>query len=653
MSSGGTPASDTDELSAHEHQTQKKYSQSIVRLLCYVLRTAILRQADQSTSEAFNQVDDASGPPDEEAEGDPQDTPDEEEEFLTTEDDPDDPMLPRPDKLNQNAMKRAQKFGYLTERQMVAATSYLALLKSHSPSDTVTNSSIPQPIRPVEIPGADPRSRPQYPPTPNFQDNEYQTALHELLMSIIEQHTPNHCMSSAGISFLVLASATKAGSWTHGLKTATIITSLKWGFRLALYRQATFDRRAGMGAWREKLKQHVDFISTSTHCTFEWMSNLATELAKIHANNFQMPSTVLFNSKLYLRGQELPWPKVVQFVQRARNSLLDRMEGFLKHLDAHELFTYDWRRHDIKDSWNGSQSFYSFLTDPANDASWPPVDYLWTKMLDTNKFHIREGDTIQWNIPLIADLLSELDEIGLSLMATLHLTGGGTSRGSEVSGQFLRNSNRQRSVYWMFDRFIIRPAYHKGSHNGSDKDDYVRAADWRVSEICIIFWRYCAELRYRIWLLIFGVSPSQSALELARVASLAKVVFCLPFQCTAEAAENFRDYLWWNGRRLLNADDLTRFIRNLSFLVFGFSFGILDWRHLVIVFQQLIISVEKDNSQLINRLFDDQSAHSTYTQERRYSINREPMEELPYLTILKYVILSVAQQKVRYLQLPL
>lgn len=57
-------AGELEELSAHESPTRQKYSRSIVRLLCFTLRTYLLRQADpQPSHEPLNQAEDSSGPP--------------------------------------------------------------------------------------------------------------------------------------------------------------------------------------------------------------------------------------------------------------------------------------------------------------------------------------------------------------------------------------------------------------------------------------------------------------------------------------------------------------------------------------------------------------------------------------------------------------
>lgn len=109
--------------------------------------------------------------------------------------------------------------------------------------------------------------------------------------------------------------------------------------------------------------------------------------------------------------------------------------------------------------------------------------------------------------------------------------------------------------------------------------------------------------------------------------------------------EPFRYSLWWTGRRLITSDDMSKAIKMTTTTIFGYSFGVLTWRHLAKVFQQAEIAAAQD-SRLINHLFDIQSGHTTYTAQRHYSINAEPMEEVDYATIIKFIILSVAQQKV-------
>lgn len=497
-----TDVSITDQLSAHEAATRSRYSQVITRLVCYSLRTWT---CIKERTEIPDLASDGQHPTQDE----PSDITSEPEIFdneqhaLEQLEEEQETLLPEYNApIAQGDLNRAKALAQLNEHQMTACAAYNAILQHlHASSLQYEEPAETTPV------GADPASRLSYSADGNYLDDDVQRALHELLLSILIQETPSDFMSNPGISFLVFASATQAGSWSSGYRTAAIITSLKWGYHLAAYRQATLDRALDQNAWREQLTPILPYISNTRACTFEWTYNLGSKLAVIHAGAYRMPSTAIYNHQILLRGQEVRFHLIVQFVHRIRDRLFEVVKEILSMLDALDLLDFDWRSQEIQDRWAENDAPYSFLDDTSNH-HWPVASFLWDKLVKTGKFHSRAGaESIQWNSHRLNKLLTKINDVQLLLMATIHLTSGGTSRASEISGQFRRNANRQRTMYWMFDRALFRPAYHKGSWTMHDKDQHVRAADWEVSVLCIIMWRYFTELQFRVWLSVFKVRP--------------------------------------------------------------------------------------------------------------------------------------------------
>lgn len=116
-------------------------------------------------------------------------------------------------------------------------------------------------------------------------------------------------------------------------------------------------------------------------------------------------------------------------------------------------------------------------------------------------------------------------------------------------------------------------------------------------------------------------------------------------QKPSDEAEQFRNYLFWTGRRLLNATDLSRLFHQFSSEVFGFVIGILDWRHISILLQHSLIATAR-KSKVINHLYDMQAGHTPLTQEKSYRIHPEAIEELSYSQIIEFTLCSIAQQQV-------
>ncbi|KAG9016812.1 hypothetical protein FRB90_002104, partial [Tulasnella sp. 427] len=629
----GDPSTEK-ELSAHDLATRKKYASRFIRLICFTLRTANLRSQGIPGEETFNTRKHGCEQPEFDDEEFDEEQPEPEvPEGLNLQ-----PEIPRSEIYDTSAIQCSNKFGILTPRQMTAATAYLEILQDKpkpGPSDRTqrrlgnNTEAAPAedddrgpPYTTAPLPhgdGVDPHSRPLPNPRADYSDSPAHQCLHELILSILEQDQPPDAMSSIGNAFVVLASATKAGSWTSGRGTAAIITALKWGFRLAVYRSATLDQSAPLSTWRTQLGPKVSFISPHTTFTFSWISNLASQIAATLVNSYSFPSTSIYGGKLHLRNQPLPFESIRHFVHQIRNGALSRFRALLEQLDASHLEHFDWRAGGIRDEWNTDDSFYTFLDDPQNTLKWPPREYLWDQLVKNTKFvELSAHGHACWNYPHVISLLNLIEDLFLYVMATLQLTAGGTSRASEVSAQFRRNANRQRSVFWLLDRFIFRPGYHKGSHTMSDKDSYIRAADWEISCLCIVLWRHIRYLQWRLHLDVFGKA--------------------------ANAVEPFFDYLWWNGRRLITCDDLAKLLATVSERIFGFRIGVLDWRHILIALQQAAI-VPAPDCRLISALLDKQSSHSTSTQRKHYSTSAEPMEQCGYLDILAFVTLSVAQQK--------
>ncbi|KIO18046.1 hypothetical protein M407DRAFT_12066 [Tulasnella calospora MUT 4182] len=509
------------------------------------------------------------------------------------------------------------KFVVFTEQEAQSIDTLITLftpgatfpLSSENPDGPT--STVPDPVPPPTPAPQGNTSKQQPHPTLTTYERAVAQAIHKLSVHLIQRfYAIRNSEDGALVMFVAALAVESTGTWGDGRSVSPKLSGLIWCFRTVSFKLIYDDIKDDPNLDPDLiLKRHTQYIHMDKPSPFEWIRLLSKRITSSIGYLPKVPNMWVDNrGNLLINEHSISFDQLCKLAQTARLNFKHSLIEVLCYIggDAPKVMELDWHPDEIRDGWTCTEPGYSFLYDPQNEAlGWPKVGHLRDCLINSKAFHTKGDKELIWNIRKINHLNHLIRQAMVWSVLAIHVTSGGTSRGTEITSHRRRNGTWGCNFYW----------YH-GSHAGRDKF-LPRTVDPELSVWLVILHRLFPELQHYIQVQVL--------------------------QTDRQVAHRLYEGAYFDGCRQLDRTDVNFVLGQISKPIIGTALNISAFRHIIVKVHKDVLLTTVD-SKLLQEVIDAHSAHTSATADANYAITPEDQVSSREL-IRKFTLVSLANQK--------